>query len=76
MTKGLCPKCGATDVRTGPDLAKKGFRGGLSYIPITFWSYALLDHYVCLTCGYVESYVGEESKLPKIGDKWRKVSPR
>jgi hypothetical protein len=35
-----------------------------------------LDNYVCVACGYVESYILDASKLRKITEKWPKVLPR
>jgi hypothetical protein len=34
-----------------------------------------LDNYVCVACGYVESYVLDASSLGKIAEKWPKVQP-
>jgi hypothetical protein len=42
---------------------------------MTFWSAAPLDNYVCVACGYVESYVGDATKLQKIVENWPRVQP-
>ena len=73
MRSGQCPKCGSNDVRKGTRLL---FKRGFWYsntIPITFWSHAALDNYVCANCGYVESYVGEQSDRESIAEKWPKA---
>ncbi|MDD5362028.1 MAG: hypothetical protein PHN88_07835 [Ignavibacteria bacterium] len=33
------------------------------------------DSYICTTCGYVETYLTDDSKFPEIekADKWTKV---
>jgi predicted nucleic-acid-binding Zn-ribbon protein len=74
MRKGQCPKCGSADVRSGAQVSSKGGAGG-NAIPITFWSAAPLDNYVCVACGYVESYVGDATKLQKIVENWPRVQP-
>jgi len=70
MRKGQCPKCGSADVRTSSQVSNTGGHMG---IQITLWSYARLENYVCVACGYVESYIRDASKLRKITEKWPKV---
>jgi hypothetical protein len=45
-------------------------------IPITAWSNAALDNYVCVNCGYVESYIADSAKLWKIAQKWPRAGER
>ncbi len=74
MKQGICPKCGSTDVRSGSRVtAKKGLNGS-NTIPVTFWGSAALDNYVCVGCGYVESYVADRSALEKLAGKWPRAS--
>ncbi len=72
MKDGICPKCGSSDVYTGAYLgpwAKMGSYWANTF-PITTWINATLDNYVCVNCGYVESYVRDRAKLHKITQKW------
>jgi hypothetical protein len=45
-------------------------------IPITLTSIAALDNYVCTSCGYVESYIGDLEKLTEISQKWDNAEPK
>lgn len=75
MRDGICPKCGSTDVHSGADLPRSTKLGSYwsNAVPVTMWAYTALDNYVCLTCGYVESYISEASALSKIRKKWPRV---
>lgn len=48
---------------------------GSNSIPVTGFSSAALDNYVCVNCGYVESYIANPDKLRKIAEKWEAVRP-
>ncbi len=75
MIKGLCPKCGSSEVYSGADLpfiVKNGNYESNS-IPITRRVTAELDNYVCVGCGYVETYIHNRDKLQKIREKWTRV---
>ena len=73
MKTGRCPKCGSGEIYSGTNVSFKGGGHGSNSIPITAWSAAALDNYVCTVCGYVESYISDPDKLQKIRDKWPKV---
>jgi hypothetical protein len=75
MKSGICPKCGSSEVYAGthlPPFAKMGSNWA-NTIPITPWVYAGLDNYVCVDCGYVESYVAARYKRAMIAQKWPRV---
>ena len=73
MKEGLCPKCGSANVCTGTYVfPKRGLSDG-NVIPVTAMTNAVLDNYVCVDCGFVESYVTDPSKLAKIAEKWPRV---
>ncbi|MBN1638837.1 MAG: hypothetical protein JW866_07710 [Ignavibacteriales bacterium] len=72
MKKGKCPKCGSSNIYEGTKVKMKGGSHGSNSIPITSWSAAPLDNYVCIDCGYVESYIANKEKLEKIKEKWPK----
>lgn len=70
MNKGVCPRCGSKEVHSG---AKVGWKSGMNQcntIPIGALSTATLDNYVCVKCGYVESYINNPKTLAKIARKW------
>lgn len=46
---------------------------GGSNLKITAFYFAALEYYVCIDCGYVESYITNPNKLQKIHEKWAKV---
>ena len=68
MKSGICPQCGSGQVFSGADVFGKSV--GQNSIPITAFTWAGLDNYVCTECGYVESYVANREKLKKIEEKW------
>lgn len=71
MRSGICPNCGNSEVYAGTDVKVK--KGRYNVIPIALLTEAALDNYVCVECGYVESYVADRAKLEKIKAKWQKV---
>ncbi len=75
MKKGICPKCTSAEVFSGADLMLKKGPFGSNAIPIGLTSIAALDNYVCISCGYVESYISDPDKLIEIAGKWDKAGP-
>lgn len=73
MKNGNCPKCGSGEVYSGVDLVLKGGPFASNSIPVSLTSLAPIDNYVCVTCGYVERYISEKSKLKEIAKKWDKA---
>jgi predicted nucleic-acid-binding Zn-ribbon protein len=78
MLDGICPKCGSAEVYSGAGIQVKTnahgmnavpIRGGIYFTPVT----AALDNYVCVKCGYVESYIADSKKLDEIAERWDKV---
>ncbi len=74
MKTGICPKCTATKVFSGASVALKKGPFGSNSIPIGLTSIAALDNYVCISCGYVESYISDLGKLTEISRKWDNVA--
>ena len=73
MKNGLCLKCGSREIyRRGPDnygtnekiVVKAGFvtKG------------AAPDKYVCLGCGYLESYLPLEENAEMVREHWQRVA--
>lgn len=77
MRKGICPKCGSSEVYSGADVQVKTNGWGMNAIPIKKGfldpSMAALDNYVCAQCGYVESYISDSKKLKEITQNWSRV---
>lgn len=73
MKSGVCPKCDSKNVYSGANIFPKSGPFGSNSIPVSLTSIAALDNYVCVDCGYVESYV-EADKLEEIARKWKKAA--
>lgn len=69
MKNGICPRCGKAEVYAGLHTI------GTRFIKISFWEDARVIQYVCTSCGYIEDYVEDESRLEVIREKWSKVNP-
>ena len=75
MKDGKCPKCNATTVYT----RTKGIRfgnGGL-YVDISseFVSRSVkeVDYYICISCGYFETYLVDPGRLQAIAKAVRRA---
>jgi hypothetical protein len=76
MLNGICPKCGSEEVYSGANRSRKTNGYGMNAIPIKgrfVPSFAALDNYVCIGCGYVESYIADSWKREEIKRNWSKV---
>jgi predicted nucleic-acid-binding Zn-ribbon protein len=67
MKSGVCPKCGSMEVRDG---SGESWLGDKNVLRVTFWMKARLQHYVCVECGYIETYVAEPRDLDRIAWEW------
>jgi predicted nucleic-acid-binding Zn-ribbon protein len=67
MKKGQCPKCGSKQVFRK---MASGYRGNMI---LGFIRWTSLTDYVCVDCGYIESYVCANSGLEHIKNNWQKV---
>jgi len=77
MLNGICPKCGSGEVYSGANVPNKKGYYGMNSIPIKGRfspSLAALDNYVCIRCGYVESYISDGQKREEIAKNWSKVT--
>jgi len=75
MRSGKCPKCGSEEVHEGSQVYFKRGSYGTNSIPITFFYTVPLDNYVCVDCGYVESYVAKEASRRRIAEVWPRTLP-
>jgi len=76
MLNGICPKCGSIEVYSGANVPLKKNGYGMNAIPIKgtlFPTLAALENYVCIQCGYVESYISDRRNLEEIAKHWRRV---
>ncbi|HVZ41955.1 MAG TPA: hypothetical protein VHI13_21935 [Candidatus Kapabacteria bacterium] len=70
MRNGICPKCASETVHL-----VEAYRLADHNIPITRWNSAGLDYYVCVTCGFVESYVHDGKELAALAAVRPRVTP-
>ncbi len=76
MKSGVCPKCGAAEVYTGP----AGFASSAGFaqnsLSVGFMAHVRVASYVCAGCGYLEQYVEDASGLDRVTEKFVKVEGR
>ncbi len=70
MKNGRCPKCDSSQVFSGADVFPKSGPFTCNAIPISLTALAPLDNYVCLDCGYVESYISTAEDLETVRRNW------
>ena len=69
----VCPSCGSQSIKSGAVINdKEGLRGS-NRIPIDAQATVTLDNYLCLDCGYTESYISDRAMLNHIAKNWQKV---
>ncbi len=76
MKTGRCPKCSSDNIYSGASMPFKTGTFNVNTIPVTgrvLPTYVALDNYVCVTCGYVESYISDPTALERIPRYWPKV---
>lgn len=67
MKSGTCPKCGGRNIHGG-------FPGAIA-IPVSAFSGAGTEVWICTDCGYLESWVKDSEKLDRIAEKWPRLRP-
>lgn len=72
---GLCPICHSDRIRSGASAQGKAGIRGSNRLPINATMSVALDNYVCLDCGYVESYITDRGILNRIAKEWPRVLP-
>ncbi len=75
MKSGKCPKCDSSKIYSGAEVPWKKGASSQYALKVSAASSTALDRYVCVDCGYVESYVGDRHALEAIAGKWPRVAP-
>ena len=77
MKSGICPKCATPSVHASSVKNEVGFSYGDGdfTVHVKEWvtSGSRLKQYICVNCGYFESYIVDEAKLGKVAALWLKV---
>lgn len=73
MKSGQCPKCGSHDVCSNTNRKYPAFHTIVLSAGNSSSRYASLDTYVCVSCGFVESYVAKPEDLSYIKEEWASV---
>lgn len=68
MKSGKCPKCGSGEIYRGRAHNQR------SALNISLLKYARLEDYVCVGCGFVESYIIGKAKLDDVKRSWTRVA--
>ncbi|MBE9129593.1 MULTISPECIES: hypothetical protein [unclassified Coleofasciculus] len=73
MKNGQCRSCGSFDIRSNRNRKFPALNTMTLGLGNSSARYAALDTYVCVNCGYVESYVASPEDLNYIQDNWESV---
>lgn len=71
MKSGKCVKCGSANVRRGPKPSPWGSSSGMIPLGGAWGANVAVQWYVCVACGYAESYVARDKDREKIRTKWK-----
>jgi len=71
----LCPRCGSSNIKSGAKIEGKEGLHSSNRIPVDSKISVELDNYVCVDCGYTESYIADRGMLNRIERLWQKVDP-
>ncbi len=77
MKDGKCPKCKSNSVYTKQHGISFKY-GGSDFLVMLSKDWAPksikeVDHYLCTSCGYMETYVEDKAKLEQVAKDWKKV---
>jgi predicted nucleic-acid-binding Zn-ribbon protein len=73
MKSGQCPKCSSHEVFSNTNRKFPALNTITIATKTSGNRYASLDTYICVTCGYVESYVAKPEDLSYIKEEWASV---
>lgn len=77
MKSGKCPKCGSSDIYKSHKISPSRYPGNRIMIKMGLMKnmIAILIHYVCVDCNYIESYVAENKESMKnIKEEWQPLN--
>lgn len=72
MQDGICPKCSSDEVYDDSNKSVFG-RGKRDALNISTFSAGIVRNYVCIDCGYIESYLEKEDKRNAIRENWNRT---
>jgi predicted nucleic-acid-binding Zn-ribbon protein len=72
MNTGLCPKCGSKNVYRRSFTFWNGSFADM--MNITLWRKAHPDRFVCVDCGFMETYVSDPTARTTIAQTWTRVA--
>ena len=76
LRHGICPLCRATSVFTNRDRPVKWWQNHEpASIAIGQALNAVVTHYICTVCGYLESFVEDAIDREDIQEEWTQVDP-
>jgi hypothetical protein len=67
MKSGRCPRRQSTDIRVGPTGTTRDIT---TFFSASFWRKATPERHVCVSCRYLEQYVGDPVDRRAIAEKW------
>ena len=73
MKRGICPACGSEHVYRDKQISYGGKMASNKAIHVDLLDFVEPVNFVCVNCGYVESYILNSPFLKKIAQKWTKV---
>jgi len=69
MTNGECSKCGSHTIYAVHSWGQRD-------LAIDVWHMDVITYFVCVKCGYVESYILDKESLARIEKKGHYVAPK
>jgi hypothetical protein len=75
MRDGICPKCGAAEVRGARAHFNWGGEEGVRVRTGAIVRGSQVDTYMCTACGFYEHYLADPGKLAEVAEKWARIEP-
>jgi hypothetical protein len=70
---GICPKCSSDEIYASVPVYTMGAEGHSIFFYKSFFNsgYIFLQHYACLNCRYLETYIEDEESVNRIVENWQ-----
>lgn len=65
-----CPKCHSTNIVIVKGKKNNLAKGNIIFIGSTIFNAAIINKYVCCSCGFIEEWVDNSQDLQKIKSKY------